>query len=556
MNIDPFVDSAYQSSPTRDQLADEENGIAGTPSKSKRSLRAGKGHSTSEVDRMIVNGAGATATPSKRKRKQYRAQSASSLEGPSTQDHRPDTNAREHSLYGAGGEDASFIGVGRVGGTPEAEKGLERSGSEVGNESMEAGSGFTELKRNGGLEFTMQEGVEDNKSDNEESANNQRGRSSGRQRRKPRRYSSEMAPSITVQHTPTASAGRPRGRKKKASAIVTVAEPGDELSLGFKDIPTITDSSEVTHPVEVPCLDPIPRGNAMQADEVVLTPMKIRGGPPKAVSDTVLTPHGPQILTTEQGLVLDDSCKSLNDRYESLRTILQGEGGEESLVALRNHVLEGLTGKRRLPLVGLDAEYEKVHQLVEQTIVAGEGNSMLVIGARGTAKTNLVETVLSDLAALHSEDFYVVRLNGFIHTDDKLALREIWRQLGREMEVEDESMGIKSNYADTLASLLALLSHPAELAVVNADQAAKSVIFIMDEFDLFTTHPRQTLLYNLFDIAQSRKAPIAVLGLTTRVDVVESLEKRVKSRFSHRYVHLSLPKSFPAFQDICKSALM
>jgi hypothetical protein len=35
----------------------------------------------------------------------------------------------------------------------------------------------------------------------------------------------------------------------------------------------------------------------------------------------------------------------------------------------------------------------------------------------------------------------VVRLNGFIHTDDKLALKEIWRQLGREMEVEDDLAG-------------------------------------------------------------------------------------------------------------------
>lgn len=82
------------------------------------------------------------------------------------------------------------------------------------------------------------------------------------------------------------------------------------------------------------------------------------------------------------------------------------------------------------------------------------------------------------------------------------------------------------------------------------------MIFILDEFDLFTTHPRQTLLYNLFDIAQARKAPIVVLGLTTRVDVVESLEKRVKSRFSHRYVHLSLPRSIPAFWDICKGGLL
>lgn len=38
----------------------------------------------------------------------------------------------------------------------------------------------------------------------------------------------------------------------------------------------------------------------------------------------------------------------------------------------------------------------------------------------------------------HHSDFHVVRLNGFIHTDDKLALKEIWRQLGKEMQVEDE----------------------------------------------------------------------------------------------------------------------
>ncbi len=46
----------------------------------------------------------------------------------------------------------------------------------------------------------------------------------------------------------------------------------------------------------------------------------------------------------------------------------------------------------------------------------------------------------------------------------------------------------------------------------------------------------QTLLYNLFDVAQSRAAPIIVVGLTTELDVVENLEKRVKSRFNHRQV--------------------
>jgi len=82
------------------------------------------------------------------------------------------------------------------------------------------------------------------------------------------------------------------------------------------------------------------------------------------------------------------------------------------------------------------------------------------------------------------------------------------------------------------------------------------VVFVIDEFDLFATHARQTLLYNLFDIAQAKKAPIAVLGLTTRIDVVENLEKRVKSRFSHRHVYLSLPKSLPAYWDVCRQGLV
>ncbi|KAF2145251.1 uncharacterized protein K452DRAFT_316332 [Aplosporella prunicola CBS 121167] len=227
---------------------------------------------------------------------------------------------------------------------------------------------------------------------------------------------------------------------------------------------------------------------------------------------------------------------------------------EDELTLLKTIILDRITGKRPTPLVGLDDEYKKVFQLVEQTINAGEGNSMLVIGARGSGKSALVRRVLSELSKEQRQDFHIIRLNGFVHTDDKLALREIWRQLGREMEVEDDS-SLGKNYADTLSTLLALLSHPSELAGQESDEVAKAVIFVMDEFDLFASHPRQTLLYNLFDIAQSRKAPITVLGLTTRIGVAESLEKRVKSRFSHRYVHLSLAKSFTAFQEICKASL-
>ena len=81
---------------------------------------------------------------------------------------------------------------------------------------------------------------------------------------------------------------------------------------------------------------------------------------------------------------------------------------------------------------------------------------------------------------------------------------------------------------------------------------SKSVILVLDEFDLFAYHKNQSLLYNLFDIAQSKQNPICVVGLTCRLDVVELLEKRVKSRYSHRTIFTFPTYSFDEYLDIAK----
>lgn len=289
-----------------------------------------------------------------------------------------------------------------------------------------------------------------------------------------------------------------------------------------------------------------------QREDDLMTPAPPSTAPPVRGSGRPRKPIPDSSVPREEG---EDIVDSLQNAATELRCLLE-TNSSESLATLKAEILKGIARKRRLPLVKLEQEYQELHQLVKQTVLAGEGNSVMIIGSRGTAKTTMVETVIADMASDHRDVFHVIRLNGFIHTDDKLALREIWRQLGREMEVEDDKMGTKGNYADTLTSLLALLSHPAQDSALPPDQAANSVIFILDEFDLFASHPRQTLLYNLFDVAQSRSAPILVIGVTTKVEVVNSLEKRVKSRFGQRYIHLSLPRSLASFTSICQSALI
>lgn len=117
-----------------------------------------------------------------------------------------------------------------------------------------------------------------------------------------------------------------------------------------------------------------------------------------------------------------------------------------------------------------------------------------------------------------------------IHTDDRLALNSITIQLQLENAVDGKVFG---SFAENLAFLLACLK--------SGNKQSKSVLFIIYEFDLFCAHHNQTLLYNLFDISQSAQAPICVVGLTRRLDVIELMEKRVKSRFSHRQI-LIFPK--------------
>ncbi|KAK3913323.1 Origin recognition complex subunit 4 [Frankliniella fusca] len=182
------------------------------------------------------------------------------------------------------------------------------------------------------------------------------------------------------------------------------------------------------------------------------------------------------------------------------------------------------------PFRGSQKEFSDVLSLFRRAMEQGESNSALLIGPRGTGKSRLVQSVIKfleeDCAAF--DDSVIVRLNGYVHTDDRLALKGIATQLQLENTLGDRVFG---SFAENLSFLLQCLKE-------GNREHSKSVIFILDEFDLFCQHQNQTLLYNLFDVAQSAQAPICVLGITCRKDVTDFLEKRVMSRFSNRQIHL------------------
>ena len=160
----------------------------------------------------------------------------------------------------------------------------------------------------------------------------------------------------------------------------------------------------------------------------------------------------------------------------------------------------------------------------------------------------------------------VIRLSGYVQHNDRLAMREIARQLAlqsgkaidAEVEVDmadDENPFIERSepiplpppsHLPTLISALPTLGRP--------------TIIILDAFDLFAQHGRQALLYCLLDTAQSCRAGaggtgIAVIGVTPRVDTITLLEKRVKSRFSGRMIRTAGPTTLQDWNDIARNVL-
>ncbi|KAJ5565732.1 hypothetical protein N7535_007370 [Penicillium sp. DV-2018c] len=400
-------------------------------------------------------------------------------------------------------------------------------------------------------------------------------RTSGRQRKTPKRFEEEVVtPSRRKSAvTPSRSARTTRSAQKPRRSPVVEDDEDDEHIPESEGDDDDEDDTDVDEPFPEPTRRSVTRTRSKRST-VKPKPRSKKAAPAGETKEKSPSPEDQDgsdfddlvTMQLQQDLHAPpetyetaDISEPMPEYVKRFQTLCQ-ERLEDELRILSTIILEKLSGKRRMPVRGLEAEYQKVNQLIEQTVSVGEGNSMLLLGSRGCGKTAIVESVIADLSHAKplKNEFHVVRLNGFLHTDDRLALREMWRQLGREMHTEEDAAKV-STYADTMATLLALLSHPEELFGASGDPesrtAAKSIVIILDEFDLFVTHPRQTLLYNLFDIAQARKAPIAVIGLTTKVDVTEMLEKRVKSRFSHRYTYVPLPRSLETFSDICLASL-
>ncbi|KAH9927098.1 origin recognition complex subunit 4 C-terminus-domain-containing protein [Epithele typhae] len=246
------------------------------------------------------------------------------------------------------------------------------------------------------------------------------------------------------------------------------------------------------------------------------------------------------------------------------------------------------------------AAYEQLGDLLIGSVVRGEGNSCMLIGPSGSGKTQMVQRAIE---ALPREPI-VIRLSGHSQQNDRVAIREIAWQLAQQtgqsflpsdeddaddgvaqvpakpeddvVEPETYDEDVDEEHDEDENPFLTKLAPPFDnsmpiialpppahlLALISMiPTLPRPTVIVVEGFDLFAEHARQSLLYCLLDTAQACRAGtgsgsgMAIIGVTSRVDTLNLLEKRVKSRFSGRMIRTASPARFQHWIDLTKAVL-
>lgn len=174
-------------------------------------------------------------------------------------------------------------------------------------------------------------------------------------------------------------------------------------------------------------------------------------------------------------------------------------------------------GECLIPVPAYEEQEKLLRSLLQSTARHVESNSILICGPRGCGKSTFVEQCLkSECDPKQTEVMY---FNGFMDTETV----KLFQTIRVMTESEDRS----------IARLMQQLKK-------KCTDSESTIVVILDEFDRFCKHADQTFLYNIFDLAQKFRQ-LCVIGMTTRLDCLELLEKRVKSRMNQTVINLNSP---------------
>merc|ERR1719235_776764 len=172
-----------------------------------------------------------------------------------------------------------------------------------------------------------------------------------------------------------------------------------------------------------------------------------------------------------------------------------------------------------------------------------ENNSVLLLGEAESGKTHVVEYCIKNFLEVEPTTV-VLRAKGSAYATDVECLRHLATQMSDKLDSVPHANASFKAGMDWMKGILKA-----------SFKQSRAMVMVLDQFEYFCSRARQTLLYNLFDIAQEAGVSLSVIGMSERMDVMDHLEKRIRSRFSMRFLHTFLPTTMDGLVQVLAARL-
>lgn len=172
-------------------------------------------------------------------------------------------------------------------------------------------------------------------------------------------------------------------------------------------------------------------------------------------------------------------------------------------------------------------KYEEYRQIIMNVVESKSSDIILSYGNNNYVLKVFLDDILAKQQKLKKITYNTIKFNGYIHTTEEYVLKTLCHKLG----VSTTRAGF-----DNLQR--ALETHFA--SKTQASDNKEIIVIYYENFEHLMVKRKQILLYTLLELINA-STNILFIGFTANYNLVDQMEKRIRSRFSQKTIYITIP---------------
>ena len=182
--------------------------------------------------------------------------------------------------------------------------------------------------------------------------------------------------------------------------------------------------------------------------------------------------------------------------------------------------------------------YPQFDEIIENTKLNGTSDIILSYGNNNYVLKVFLDEILQQKAKCNDISYTTITFNGYIHTTEDYVLKTLCNKL---------NIYSRSGFDSYQKELQAHF----EKTTLDKDGRQHLIVIYYENFEHLMKKKKQILLYTLLELI-SHSSNIILIGFTNNYNLIDLMEKRIRSRFSQKTVFITVPTIEAVFFGIEK----